>query len=77
MSSLNVKRLIVWLVSFALGFVVTYLIVVVGFPILKPEAAGMTLEEYGFGYFIVTYVPIGLIFVTWIDAFMDTKILPD
>lgn len=77
MSSLTFKRLTVWGISFVLGFVVTYLLVVVGFPILKPEAAGITLEKYGFGYFIVTYIPIVLISVTWLDAFMSTNILPD
>ncbi len=77
MSSLTTKRLIVWGVSAVVGFIVTYLLVVVGFPILKPESAGMTLEKYGFGYFIVTCVPIILISVTWLDSFLGTKILPD
>jgi hypothetical protein len=77
MSSLNLRRLVVWGLSLVLGFVVTYLLIVVGFPILKPESAGITLEKYGFGYFIVTFVPIVLIFVTWLDAFMGTNILPD
>jgi hypothetical protein len=77
MSSLTVRRIVVWLVSFVLGFVTTYLLVVVGFPILKPEAAGITLDKFGFGYFIVSYIPVALIFVTWLDALMGTKILPD
>jgi hypothetical protein len=77
MSSLTVRRIVVWIVSFILGFVTTYLIVVVGFPILKPEATGITLSDFGFGYFIVSYIPIALIFVTWLDALMGTKILPD
>lgn len=76
-SSLTVRRLIVWALSFVLGFVVTYLIVTVLFPILKPESAGITLEKFGFGYFIVSYIPIALIFVTWLDALMGTNILPD
>ncbi len=77
MSSLNLRRLVVWVLSFVIGFIVTYLLIVVGFPILKPESAGITLEKYGFGYFIVTFIPIVLIFVTWLDAFMGTNILPD
>ncbi len=77
MSSLTVRRLVVWIVSFVLGFVTTYLLVVVGFPILKPEAAGITLDKFGFGYFIVSYIPVALIFVTWLDALLGTKILPD
>lgn len=77
MSSLTVRRIVVWVISFILGFVATYLLVVVGFPILKPEAAGITLQNFGFGYFIVSYIPVALIFVTWLDALMGTKILPD
>jgi hypothetical protein len=77
MSSLTVRRIVVWLVSLVLGFVTTYLLVVVGFPILKPEASGITLAKFGFGYFIVSFIPVALIFVTWLDAIMGTKILPD
>jgi uncharacterized membrane protein len=77
MSSLNVRRLIVWVASFALGFVVTWLLVVVGLPFIKPESAGLTLQKFGTGYFLVAMVPIALIFVTWLDKFMGTKILPD
>lgn len=77
MSSLAMRRIVVWGVSFILGFVVTYLIVTVGFPFLKPEAAGITLDKFGFGYFIVSYIPIVLIFVVWLDALMGTNILPD
>jgi hypothetical protein len=77
MSSLAVRRLIVWGVSFAFGFVISWAIVVVGFPILKPVAAGMTIADYGTIYFLVTMVPISLVFVIWLDKFMGTKILPD
>jgi len=77
MSSLAVRRLIVWVVSFALAFVVSYLLIVVGFPIINRNAVGMTLEEYGTIYFLVTMIPIALVFVTWLDKFMGTKILPD
>jgi hypothetical protein len=77
MSSLAVRRLIVWGVSFALGFVISWAIVVIGFPILKPVAAGMTIADYGTIYFLVTMVPISLVFVIWLDKFMGTKILPD
>jgi hypothetical protein len=77
MTSLNARRLLVWLVSMVLGFVVTWLIITVGFPIVKPEAGAVSIAEYGRIYFLVTAVPIGLIFVTWLDYFMDTHILPD
>ena len=77
MSSLAVRRLIVWGVSLVLGFVISWLIITVGFPILKPIAAGMTIAKYGTIYFLVTMIPISLVFVIWLDKFMNTKILPD
>lgn len=77
MSSLAVRRIVVWIVSLILGFITVDLIVTVGFPILKPEAVGITLDKFGFGYFIVSYIPVALIYVTWLDALMGTKILPD
>lgn len=77
MSSLTIRRLIVWVVSMGLGFVVGWLIVTVGFPIIKPESAGITVADFGTMYFLVMSVPIGLIFVTWLDMFFDTKILPE
>ncbi len=77
MSSLTVRRIVVWLVSFILGFITIDIIVTVGFPILKPEAVGITLGAFGFGYFIVSYIPVSLIFVVWLDALLGSKILPD
>jgi len=77
MSSLTIRRLIVWVVSLVLGFVVAALIIVVGFPIIKPEAAGLTLKTYGTIYYLSTAGPIALIFVVWLDYFMDTHILND
>lgn len=77
MSSLAVRRLIVWAVSMVLGFVIAWLIITVGFPLVKPESAGTTIAKYGIQYFIATAVPIGIIFVIWLDRFMDTRIMPD
>lgn len=77
MSSLTVRRLIVWVVSFALGFLVSWLIISVGFPIILPTSRGVSIQEYGYMYFLVTMVPISLVFVIWLDAFLDTRILPD
>ncbi|MCY3799509.1 MAG: hypothetical protein OXG84_17015 [Chloroflexi bacterium] len=92
MSSLTVRRIIVWVVSMVLGLVVGYGIITVGFNML-PELhripiigwlfggiespQGVSLEEYGTLYFLFTSIPIGLVFVVWLDAFMDTRILPD
>ena len=82
MSALGVKRLLVWVISMVLGFVIAALIISVGFDLLPlftsvQHPAGITPSEYGNIYFLVTAVPIGLIFVVWLDYLMDTKILPD
>lgn len=76
MSSLTVRRLIVWVVSFVLGFVVS-LLIITAFPIILPSAQSVSIQEYGTMYFLVTMVPIALVFVIWLDAVMGTKILPD
>lgn len=77
MSSLFIRRLIVWGVSLAIGFVISWAIIVIGFPLINPTAAGMTIEKYGVIYFLVTMIPLALVFVTWLDKFMGTGILPD
>ena len=82
MSSLTIRRIIVWVVSMILGFGVGYLIITVGFDLLPlftsvQSPQGVSLQEYGIQYFLWTAVPIGLVFVIWLDAFMDTRILPD
>ena len=86
MSSLTIRRLIVWVVSMALGLRVGYGIITVGFDMLPllvifggaiQVPQGVSLEEYGMIYFLFTAVPIGFVFVIWLDAFMDTRILPD
>lgn len=86
MSSLTIRRLIVWVVSMVLGLIVGYGIITVGFDLLPllvifggaiQVPQGVSLEEYGMIYFLFTAVPIGFVFVIWLDAFMDTRILPD
>lgn len=79
MSSLTFRRIIVWVVSMALGFVVSWLIIMFLLPAVSPDpnAEAVSIDTYGRIYFLVTWVPIGLIFVTWLDYFLDTKILPD
>ena len=82
MSSRGVKRLFVWGISMALGFLTAWLIITVGFDLLPLVSSIQTgqarsIEEYGIMYFLVTAVPIGLVYVIWIDALMDTHILPD
>ncbi len=92
MSSLTVRRIIVWVVSMVLGFVVGYGIITVVFDLLPllhfipligwlfegiKAPQGITIQEYGIQYYLFTSIPIGLVFVIWLDAFMDTRILPD
>lgn len=82
MSSLTIRRLIVWVVSMVLGFIAGYGIITVGFDMLPLFTAvqtpqGVSIEEYGLLYYLFTAIPIGLVFVIWLDAFMDTRILPD
>ncbi|MCY3779111.1 MAG: hypothetical protein OXG78_02270 [Chloroflexi bacterium] len=82
MSSLTIRRIIVWVVSMVLGLLVGYGIITVGFDMLPLFSAvqtpqGVSIEEYGVLYYLFTSIPIGLVFVVWLDAFMDTRILPD
>ncbi len=82
MSSLTMRRIIVWSISMVLGLVVGYGVITVGFDMLPLFSAvqtpqGVSIDEYGMLYYLFTSVPIGLVFVIWLDAFMDTRILPD
>lgn len=87
MSSLTIRRIIVWLVSLGLGTLVSYLIITVGFallpsislpPIITPvQSHAISIDEYGIIYFATTAFPLALLFLTWLDAFMGTKILPE
>lgn len=79
MSSLTVRRLVVWVVSMILGVLIGLLIITVVLPALSPDPneRPLSIEEYGIIYFLVTVVPIGLIFVTILDHFLDTRIWPD
>lgn len=82
MSSLTVRRTIVWVVSMVLGLIIGYGIITIGFDMLPLFSAvqtpqGVTIEEYGVIYYLFTSIPIGMVFVIWLDSFMDTRILPD
>lgn len=82
MSSLTIRRLIVWIVSMVLGLLIGYGVITVGFDMLPlftsvQSPQGVSIEEYGMLYYLFTAIPIGLVFVVWLDAFMDTRILPD
>lgn len=82
MSELALKRTAVIVISQIIGFAVGYLIITVGFDLLPyistvqvPQSR--SIAEYGIQYFLVTSVPIGLTVMIWMDAFLDTRILPD
>ncbi|MFO7322728.1 MAG: hypothetical protein DIU68_013435 [Chloroflexota bacterium] len=78
MSSLTLRRIIVWVVSMALGFLVTAAFVTLILPWMGPNAGvPITIEKYGTLYFVTTAIPMGLVFVVWLDYFLDTRILPD
>ncbi|MCU0514752.1 MAG: hypothetical protein MUE40_19535 [Anaerolineae bacterium] len=82
MSALNLKRLVVVLLSQLTGVLLTVLLIGPGFELLRVLTGvatihGVTPEEYGTIYFLVTSVPIGLIIMIWMDGLMDTRILPD
>ncbi len=82
MSSLTIRRFVVWTISMVLGLLVGYGVITIGFDMLPLFSAvqtpqGVSIEEYGMIYYLFTAIPIGLVFVIWLDAFMDTRILPD
>lgn len=78
MSSLAVRRLIVWVVSMGLGFLLSAAFITLVLPWMGPNAGNpISIQKYGIIYFITTAVPIGLVFVVWLDHFLDTRILPD
>ena len=77
MSSLLIRRVIAWGLSLGLGFVTTWATIVIGLPILLPTEAGKGLDDYGLLLTVLTIISVSLLFLTWLDYFMDTQILPD
>lgn len=82
MSALTLKRILVVILSQIIGLAIGFLIITVGFDMLPlftsvQSPAGVSIEEYGIIYFLVTAVPIGITIMIWMDRFLDTKILPD
>ena len=82
MSGKNVKRLIVFVVSMALGFLTAYVVITLGFNMLPYISSievpqGRSIMEYGPQYFFWTFFPIGLVFMIWLDAIFGTEILND
>lgn len=78
MSSLLIRRLVVWVVGLGIGVVLAAAFVTLVLPWLGPQAGfPISIEQYGVQYFLWTALPLGLIFVIWLDYFLNTKILPD
>ena len=77
MSGKTILRIFVWGGSMTLGFAVAALTVVVGLPAIKPESAGITIADFGTLYYLFIAVPLGLVFLVWLDLLADTGILPD
>ena len=78
MSPLLLKRLAIWIVSMAIGFAIAAAFVTLVLPWMGPHNGDpISLQKYGTLYFLMTAVPLGLVFVIWLDKFLDTNILPD
>ncbi len=78
MSSLLVRRIIVFVVGLGIGAVLSALFVTLVLPWMGPHGGvAISLEKYGAQYFLWTAFPLGLVFVIWLDYFLDTHILPE
>ncbi|MBK7897309.1 MAG: hypothetical protein WAS33_16795 [Candidatus Promineifilaceae bacterium] len=65
-----VKRLLVVVISLAIGFGLTVAAV------YAPFIADTTLEEYGIYYTFFTTVAFACALAIWLDKFMGTEMLP-
>lgn len=63
------KRALIWGVSMGAAFALTLFIVFV--------PMSTDIETYTVVYFILTWIPLGMIGVIWGDALLGTRILPD
>ena len=62
-----VKRLILLVISMAVGFGLTWLVAFL--------VDGMTMEKYGIYYIVFTTISFGLAVGIWLDKFMGTDLL--
>lgn len=78
MSSLAIKRLIVWLISLAGGFGIAAVFVTQVLPWMGPHNGWpISIQKYGIQYFFWTALPLSGIILVWLDHFTDARILPD
>lgn len=68
-TTLFIKRLLIWGISFALGTVITLGII---FGPMETD-----IETYSIRYMVLTIISIAMIFVVWGDLLLGTKILKD
>lgn len=77
MSSLTIKRLIVWAVSLGLSTIISALFVTLVLPWLGPNNGfAISIAKYGIQYFLWTVLPLAMVFLVWLDYFLGTEILP-
>lgn len=76
-SSLTVRRVIVWAVGMGLGFGIMALFVTLVLPWMGPQDGNaISIQKFGYQYFFWAGLPLGLMFVVWLDYFLKTEILP-
>ena len=67
MSSLNLRRAIVWIVSPIVGLVVSFLILAI---------IGTDLATFGFE-FVFVVISLAVVALIWLDYFLNAEILPE
>ncbi|MFW5709102.1 MAG: hypothetical protein ACOCX5_02660 [Chloroflexota bacterium] len=79
MSSLNIRRLVVWTISIVVGVVLSMIILTFVLPGVSPNpnAEPVSISQYGIQYFFWTAFPLALMIMTVLDHFFETKIWPD
>lgn len=66
--ALRVKQGMIWGVSFAIALAISFALL----PLMKTD-----LATYSIKYFILTVIPIAMVFVIWGDYLLGAEILPD
>ncbi len=79
MSALWVRRIIVTVISMGLGVLSALAIITFFLPAVSPNpnAQAVSVAKYGIQYFFWTAFPLGLMYLTILDYFADSKMLPD
>jgi len=68
-TTLMLKRALVWGIGMATGLILSLVTVYM--------VLGTDIDTYSMKYFILTVIPIGMIFVIWGDLLLGAKILPE